>query len=139
MRRRRCGGSSAQKRTVLRQSIQQRQQGREGLLEGGVERQHLPGHFGPDGAGVIAVLHLDIALQQVEHREVRRGFAIGHRGALEHQPALRAVGVDHLVHQARLAHAGLAHQRHHLPVPGTRPLQRLVQRLQLRSAVPQSG
>ena len=127
------------KRAVLRQGVQERQQGGDGLLQGGVERQHLPRHSGPDGAGVVAVLHLDIALQQVEHREVRRGFAVGHRGALEHQPALGAVRVDHFVHQARLAHAGLAEERHHLPVPGARPLQRLVQRRQLRLPAHKAG
>ena len=43
-----------QKRAVLRQGVQQRQQRREGVLEGLVQRQHLPGHLGPDGARVIA-------------------------------------------------------------------------------------
>ena len=40
--------------------------------------------------------------------------------------------LDHFVHEARFAHAGLAEQRDHLPVPGARPFQGLVQRLQLR-------
>ena len=55
-----------QKGTVVRQRLQERQQRREGLLEGLVQRQHLPGDLGPDGAGVIAVLHMAVALQQVE-------------------------------------------------------------------------
>ena len=42
------------KRTVVRQHLQEGQQRREGVLEGLVERQHLAGHLGPHGAGVIA-------------------------------------------------------------------------------------
>jgi hypothetical protein len=115
-----------EKRAVLWQGVQEGQEGRDRLLQGGVEREHLPGHTSPDSTRVVTVLHLDVALQQVEHREVRRGFAVGHRGALQHPPALSTVRVDHLVDQARLAHAGLAEERHHLPVPGASPLQRLV-------------
>ena len=47
--------------------------------------------------------------------------------------------MHHFVHQARLAHAGLAEERHHLPVPGARPLQRLVQRRQLRLPAHKAG
>ena len=72
-----------------------------------------------------------IALEQVHDGEVGRGLAIGHRGALQHPPALGAVGVDTLVHQARLAHARFPHQGHHLAMPGLRLCQGLVQRLQL--------
>src|SRR6266508_1810690 len=39
--------------------------------------------------------------------------------------------MDELINQARLAHAGLAHQRHHLAVPGLRLRQRLVQGVEL--------
>ena len=49
------------------------------------------------------------------------------------------MGMDHLVHQARLAHAGLADERHHLSVPGASPLQRLVQRCQLRLPAHKAG
>ena len=68
-----------------------------------------------------------VALQQVDDREVGRGLAVGHRGALQHQPALRVVGVDELIDQARLAHARLAHQRHHLAMPRPRLCQGLLQ------------
>ncbi len=37
------------------------------------------------------------------------------------------MGVGELVEQARLAHACLAHERHHLPVPGTGALQDVAQ------------
>ena len=87
--RRACAGAAAvdraAKRAVVRQGLQQRQQRRDGVLEGLVQRQHLPGDLGPDGAGVVAVLDVAVALEQVDDGEVGRGFAIGHRGALQHR------------------------------------------------------
>ena len=127
------------KRAVFWQGVQERQQGWNCLLQGGVERQHLPGHSDPDGACVVAILHPDITLQQVEPREIRCGFAVGHGGTLEHQPAPGTVRVDCLVYQARLAHAGLAEDRHHLPMPGACPLQRQGQRRQLRLPAHKAG
>ena len=115
------------KRTVLRQHLQERQQRREGVLQGLVERQHLAGHLGPHRAGVILLVEVAVALEQVKDGEVGCRLAVGHRGALQHQPALGGVGMDKLIGQARLAHARLAHQRHHLAVPGRRLRQRLVQ------------
>ena len=119
------------KRTVLRQHLQEGQQRREGVLQGLVERQHLAGHLGPHRAGVVPLVEVTVALEQVDDGEVGRRLAIGHRGALQHPPALRGVGMDKLIDQARLAHTGLAHQRHHLAVPGCRLRQRLVQGLEL--------
>ena len=60
------------------------------------------------------VLHVAVALEQVDDGEVGRGLAVGHRGALQHPPALGAVGVDKLIDQAGLAHA-------RLPRPGRPP------------------
>ena len=119
------------KRTVVRQHLQERQQRREGVLEGLVERQHLAGHLGPHRAGVVPLVEVAVALEQVDDGEVGRRLAVGHRGALQHQPALGVGGMDELIGQTRLAHAGLAHQRHHLAVPGCRLRQRLVQGLEL--------
>ena len=139
MRWRRCGGSKLAKRAVLRQGVQQRQQRRQGVLEGLVQRQHLPREPGPPGAGVVRVLDLGIALEQVDDGEVGRGFAVGHRGALQHAPALRVLGMDALIDQAGLAHPGFAHHRHHLAVPCRRPLSRLLARPPARAAARQSG
>ena len=119
-----------QKGAVLRQHVQQRQQRWKGVLEHLVQRQNLSGDLGTYGAGVVAVLHMAITLEQVEHREVGGGFAVGHRGALQHQPALGAVRVDTFVDQARLAHARLPHQGHHLALPRRGLFQRLMQRRQ---------
>ena len=67
-----------------------------------------------------------VALQQVDDGEVGRGLAVGHRGALQHPPALGAVGVDTLIHQARLAHARFPHQGDHLAVARLRLRQGLM-------------
>jgi hypothetical protein len=65
-----------QKGTVVRHGVQKRQQSGKGLLEGLIQRQDVAGHFGADGPGIVMVVHLGIAPEQVQHREVRRGFAI---------------------------------------------------------------
>jgi hypothetical protein len=119
------------KRTVVRQHLQERQQRRNGVLQGLVQRQHLAGHLGPHRAGVIRLFQVAIALEQVEDGEVGRGLAVGDRSALQRPPAPRGVGMHKLIGQARLAHAGLTHQRHHLAVPGRRLRQRLVQGVEL--------
>ena len=69
--------------------------------------------------GVVALLHMDIALEQVDNREVGRGLAVGHRGTLQHPPALRVVGVDKLIDQAGLPHPGLPDEGHDLAVAGS--------------------
>ena len=57
-------------------------------------------------------------LEQLDDREIRRGLAVGDRGTLQHPPALRLVGMDDLIDQARLAHARFPDQRHHLAMAG---------------------
>ena len=88
---------------------------------------------------VIAVLDATVGFEQVADRQVGGGFAVGDRAALQPQPALRVVGVEELVDQARFAHAGLAEERHHLPLAALRALQRLVQRGQLRLPAHKAG
>jgi hypothetical protein len=87
-----------QKGTVRRRGIQEGEQRWDGLLEGLVQRQHLPGDLGADGASVVGALQVAVAPQQVKHREIGRRLAIGHRGALQHPPALRVMGMDAFVH-----------------------------------------
>jgi len=83
----------------------------------GVERQYLLRHLGLDGACVLALPQVTIAPQQVADREVGCGLAVGHRGAVEHQPALSVGRLDKLVHQPRLPYPRLTHHRHYLAVP----------------------
>ena len=59
-----------QEGTVIRERVEQGQQRRDGVLEGLVQRQQLPGHLGAQGAGVVALVDMGIAPEQVEHGEV---------------------------------------------------------------------
>ena len=118
------------KGAVVRQGIQEPQQRREGVLERLVEGEHLSRDPGPDGAGVIAVVHMAVALQQVHDGEVGRRLAVGHRGALQHPPALGAVGVSRLYTRRDLP-TPLPHQGDHLAMACLGPLQGLLERRQL--------
>ena len=120
-----------QKRAVLGQGVEQGEQRRDGVLEGLVERQHLSGRLGPHGARVVVLLDVGVALEQINNRVVWRSLAVGYRGTLQHQPALRVMRTQELVHQARLPHAGLANHGHHLALALPGPRQRLAQGLQL--------
>ena len=66
----------AAKRTVLRQDLQEGEQRRNRVLEGLIQGQHLAGHFGPDSAHFILVLHMAVAPQEIEHREIGGRLAI---------------------------------------------------------------
>ena len=96
MRWRRWGGSSVRK--GLSSGRASSRDSRAGaFLEGRVQRQHLPGHFGADGAGVVALVDMDIAPEQVEHGEVRGRLAVGYGGAFQDPPALGLRRVEQLV------------------------------------------
>jgi hypothetical protein len=58
------------KRAVVWQGVQQPEESRDGLLQGLVQRQHLPGDLGPNGARLICILDMDVMLQQVDDWEV---------------------------------------------------------------------
>ena len=121
----------AAKRTVVREHLQQGQERRDSVLKGLVQREDLPGHLGAYSARVIGLLDVRVALQQVDHGEVRRGLPIGHRGTLQDPPALGLRGVETLIDETGLPDAGLPDHRHHLPVPCHRTLQGLPQGCQL--------
>ena len=84
MRWRRWGGSRFRKELAVREGVEQPQQRWNRLLEGRVERQHLPGHLGADGAGVVAILQVAVSPEEIEHREIGRGLAVGNRRTFEH-------------------------------------------------------
>jgi hypothetical protein len=69
-------GIELQERAVLRQRVEERQQRRDRLLESRVERQHLTSHLRADRVRVVALIHVAVALEQVDHREVRRRLAV---------------------------------------------------------------
>ena len=125
-------GVQGQEGMVGGQGFEQGQHSGHGVLEGVIQRQELPGDFGPDRPEVIAVLDVTVGFEQVTDRQVRRGLAVGHGATLQPQPALRVVRLEELIDQARFAHAGLAQQRDHLPLARPGAGQRLLQGLQLR-------
>jgi predicted metal-dependent phosphoesterase TrpH len=57
---------------------EQRQERRQRVLEGIIESQYLGRHLGAHGARVVGILDVGIALEQVNHREVRCGSTVGH-------------------------------------------------------------
>ena len=63
-------------------------------------------------------LHLEVALEQIDDRQVAGRLAVGHGARLQDEPVLGPVGVGELVEQPRLAHPGLADDRHQLTAPG---------------------
>ena len=59
----------------------------------------------PDGAGLVPVVDLEVALEEVDHRQVGRGLAVRDRAGLEDQPAVGPVGVGDLPDEPRLPDA----------------------------------
>ena len=116
---------------VVDRLIEQRQQRREQRLQRAVQREQLADDLLADAARVVAVADLEVALEQIDDRQIGRGLAVGHRAGLHHQPALGAVGVGELVEQPRLAHSRLAHDGHHLALALPGAGQRLGQHLEL--------
>src|SRR5438309_2058122 len=70
--------SSRKKGAVVRQGLQEGQHRWKGVLERLVEGEHLPSDLGPDRARVVVLLHVAIAPEHVNDREVRRGLPIRH-------------------------------------------------------------
>src|SRR4029453_16191557 len=93
--------------------------------------EHLPGDLGADGAGLVVVIEVSVAFEQVNDGEIGCRLAVGHRGAFEHQPAVGAVRMYELVDQARLPHARFPDHRYKLPMASSGPLQGVVERLDL--------
>jgi hypothetical protein len=92
------------------------------------------------------MLDLEVALEEVDHRQEARRLAVRDGGAFERQPALQAVRVGELIEQPRLTHARLAHHRDHLTVTvfgellGTAELFQLgVTPNELRQSAPSDG
>jgi hypothetical protein len=104
---------------------------RDSVLQGFVQRQHVPRRLGPDRARIVGILIPEIALEQLDDWEVGRRFPILHRRALENQPALDVRRVEELVDQARLPHAGFTHGPDHLATAGASLLQGLVEGVEL--------
>jgi hypothetical protein len=112
------GGIEGLPLRLLNRYLQERQDGGQGRTQRLVEPQHFAYHLLAPAPQVIAVVDAAIVFEQVQHWQVGGRLAIGHRAAGEHEPSLGVMGMQELVDEARLPHARLAHQRHHLAVPG---------------------
>jgi hypothetical protein len=62
---------------VVHGHVQQGQQGWQRGLERAVEGEHLAGHLLTNLAKIVAVLDLEVALEQVDHGQVAGGLAVG--------------------------------------------------------------
>src|SRR5438132_1367398 len=114
-------------RSIVDGYIEQCQQRRERRLQSLVQREQLARHLLTDLAEVVPVLDLEVTLEEIDDRQVARRLAVRHRRALQNQPALHAMGVGEFVDEARLAHPGLADDRHQLTVTAAGELLRAVE------------
>ena len=105
---------------------------RQRILQRAVQCQHLAGDLLAPRALVVAIRDSEIGLEQIDHRQVRRRFAVREGKRLEHQ-ALALPAHLEFVKQARLADSCLGHRRNDLPMPAARLLERLVELLELRT------
>ena len=103
---------------VFDRHVEQRQQRGQQGFERAVQAQHAAQHLGAHLPVVVPIADLEVALEQVDHRQVAGGLAVGHGGGVQDQPVLHPVGVGELVDQPRLAHAGLADDGDDLPPAG---------------------
>src|SRR5436190_21758396 len=68
-------------------------------------------------AGTVRGCNLEVALEQLNHREIAGAVAVQNSRTLEEQPSLKMLRADELVYQTRFAQAWLANDRHHLAMP----------------------
>jgi ABC-type uncharacterized transport system ATPase subunit len=64
-------GIEREERAVRGQGVQEGEHRRDRRVQRLVQGEELPGHLGPDGAGVITLLDVAIALQKVNHGKIR--------------------------------------------------------------------
>src|SRR6266851_5007619 len=89
--------------------------------------------YAPSRGRIVAVLQTEVAAQQFQHGQPRRGLTVRDRIRFEDFAGRRDSRLE-LVEQPRLAGARLGHHRDHLPVPAYRQLERALQLLKLALA-----
>ena len=108
--------------SVFHRHIQEGEESWQGRPEGRIQGEELAGELLAHLAPVVAVVNLEVGLEQVAHREVGGGPAVGDRAAFELEPVVGVMGAGELVDQAGLAHPGLPNDRHDLAVTSARLL-----------------
>ena len=119
-------------RVSSRGHVQEHEQGGQGRLQSPVQGEELARHLLADPAPVVAGLDLEVRLQQVAHRQVGRGLAVGDRAGFQDEPAVGPVGMGQLPEEAGLTDAGLADDGHDLALAPRRHLRGPPQTLHLR-------
>ena len=85
---------------VLDRHLEERQERRRGGREGVIEAVELSGHLVADGRPILVVVEVEVALEQVDDREIRGGLAVRGPLRVQDQPRLRQGATDELVAQA---------------------------------------
>src|SRR5204862_1625545 len=103
--------------------FQEREQRREGGLQGRIQRQQLADHLLAYLPGIVPTLDLEVSLEETDDRQVGSGLAVRDRPAVEDLPALRPVRSAELPVEARLADTRLPYDRDDLSMAGSGVLQ----------------
>ena len=74
-------------RLILHRDVEEREQRRQGGLQGPVERQDLAGHLLADRPRVVPPVDLKVRLEEIDDGEIGRGLAVGDGAGLQDQPA----------------------------------------------------
>ena len=124
---------------VLDGHLEEGQQGGQGRLEGPIQREELSGHLLSNLAVGLAIVDLEVGLEQVDDRQPAGRLAVGHRARFQDEPLLSPVGVGELVDQAGLPHAGFSHDGDQLAVAFLREDERPAELLDLGVAADEPG
>ena len=136
---RRWGGSSSPPGGVLDRHLQEGEEGRQRRLQPSVQRQDLSRHLLPHLPRVVPILDLEIALEEVDHRQVGGRLPVGAGARLHDEPPVGPVGVRHLPDQSRLPDARLPDEGDHLTGPRSGPTDGLADLFQLRRPADEPG
>src|SRR6516225_7744909 len=80
---------------------------------------------------LVTVFDAEVSLEEIDHWQVARCLAIGHRTGLEDEPVLHAMRVGDFPDQARLAYASFPHYGDDLPTASCGTCERLAENLKL--------
>jgi hypothetical protein len=128
-----------QERAALGKGFQKRQHRRDHVPQALVQREQRARHFRANGSSVVAAVHLEVGLEEIDDGQISRRLAVRHRPAVEDQPFVEAIRVGELVEQARLPDPRLSDDGHHLALAATRPLEGAAQEIELGVAPHEAG
>src|SRR5262249_46524254 len=117
---------------AVHRHVEQGQQRRSRGFERAIAREESRRDLFPNLPGIVPIRDLEEALEEVDHRQVPRRFALPEGGAFENAPTLEGLGLDKFVNEPRLAHSRLTHDSNDLSVTATGELLRAVELLELR-------